>query len=211
MDWSWIGAVSLFAIAMSATPGPNNTMLTASGANYGLRRSVPHLSGVTMGVTAIMLAVAALGAQIPDDPHIRLVLQGAGAVYLFWLAWKIGSATPTIPNAETGQNPQGQARPQGQPLTFMQGALFQFVNPKLWAMVAGAVAAFGGAAQADHALAVALVLGLIFGFATFASTILWILIGVGVGRFLRDERALRIFNIGMAVLLVASMLPMLLG
>jgi threonine/homoserine/homoserine lactone efflux protein len=203
MDGAWIAAVSGFALAMAGTPGPNNTILTASGANYGFRRTLPHLFGVALGVAVIFLVVGAVGSALVSDPRVRGPLKWAGIAYLLWLAWRIASAEPT-PAGECSQDGAG-----GRPFTLMQGALFQLVNPKLWTMVVGAVATYGSAAGEEDPVVIAAVFGVIFGVASFAGTSVWTLIGVQVGRLLRSRQALRLFNWAMAALLVASLIPVI--
>lgn len=205
MDASWLLAVTGFAVAMAGTPGPNNALVAACGANHGFARTLPLMAGIALGVAAIMLAVAAVGSSIVRDPLVAGVIAWVGAAYLLWLAWRIATAAPT-------RAPAGEAQPPpGEPLGFVQGALLQLVNPKLWAMVAGAVAAYGGAADGRGALAIATAFAVVFGLATFASVAAWALIGVGVGRVLRTPRSLRTFNRAMAALLVASLAPIVLG
>lgn len=203
MDLRWIAAVSGFALAMAATPGPNNTMVTASGANYGFRRTLPVISGVAIGVAIIILVVAAVGAPLVTDPRVRAVLKWTWVVYLLWLAWQIGGARPMMTSAGDAKGSEGK------PLTWMQGALFQLVNPKLWVMVAGAVVTYGSAAGSESPLAIAVAFGIIFGIATFASTAAWTLIGVGTRRFISTEQTMRVFNRTMAVLLVVSLTPVM--
>jgi threonine/homoserine/homoserine lactone efflux protein len=203
MDFGWIATVSGFALVMAGTPGPNNTLLTASGANYGFRRTLPHLVGVALGVAVIFLAVGAVGSAVVSDPRLSESLKWVGLAYMLWLAWKIGSARPTTAAASADQ------RSASKPLTLMQGALFQLVNPKLWAMVAGAVTAYGSAAADENPLRIAVAFALIFGIATFAGTAVWALMGVQVGRLIRRERAVRLFNWTMAAALVASVIPVL--
>jgi len=204
MDWGWMAAVSGFALAMAGTPGPNNTIATACGANYGLRRTLPLIAGMALGVAAIILLVAAFGTPLVADPRVRAAVKWAGLVYLLWLAWRIGTAGPVV-KLGNGADPDLAGRPLGP----LQGALFQLVNPKLWAMVAGAVATFGGAASTASPAAIALTFAVIFGTATFASTAAWTLVGVLAGRILATERSLRRFNLAMAGLLVLSLLPVL--
>lgn len=196
-----MAGVSGFALAMAGTPGPNNMMLTASGANYGFRRSLPHICGVALGVAVIILVVGAAGSPLMRDPRIHDVLKWAGILYLLWLAWKIAVARPTVANATEGE------KDGGKPFTALQGGLFQLINPKLWAMVAGAVAAYGGVGESP--VAIAAVFGVIFGSATLVSAALWTMVGVGAGRFIRTEPAMRWFNGSMAALLAASLIPVL--
>lgn len=197
MDWAWILAATGFAFAMAGTPGPNNTMVTASGANHGFRRTLPVAVGMGAGVAAIIFAVAAAGGAIVSEPRVHLVLKWAGVAYLLWLAWRIATAP-------VGMAGEGNRR---RPFTFVEGALLQFVNPKLWVMVAGAVVTYGGGAPQDFAVPAAF--AGIFGGATLVSTLAWAGIGVGAGRFLADARSLRVFNRVMALLLVLSLLPVL--
>lgn len=203
MDLGWLVAVSGFALAMAGTPGPNNTLVTASGANYGFRRTLPLMSGMALGVAIIIMAVGALGSSLVADPWVRAILKWVGLAYLLWLAWRIGSAQPMTAGAGDEKECNGQT------LTLMQGALFQLVNPKLWIMVAGAVVTYGGAAANESAFAIAAVFAVIFGTATLASTAAWTLIGVGAGHFIRTERTMRVFNWTMAALLVFSLIPVL--
>jgi threonine/homoserine/homoserine lactone efflux protein len=203
MDLNWLVAMSGFAVAMTATPGPNNTMVAASGANNGFRKTLPLMSGVAIGVGVIIMVVAAVGSPIVQDPRIHVILKWAGLTYLAWLAWKIASARPSTPTAES------DGATQGRPFTFKQGGLLQLVNPKLWVTAAGAVVAYGSAATASTSITIALLFALIFGIATFASTAMWTLVGVGIGRIARTTRAMRIFNYLMAGLLVASLIPVM--
>jgi len=209
MDASWLLAVAGFAVAMAGTPGPNNALVTASGANHGFRRTLPLMAGIALGVAGIMLVVAAAGASIVRDPRVAGVLTWVGVAYLLWLAWRIATAEPTL--GGEGEAGAGAGAARAKPLVCLQGALFQLVNPKLWAMVAGAVAAYGGAVEGRGALAIAAAFGIVFGLATFASVAAWTLVGVGVGRLVRTRRGMRVFNGLMAALLVASLAPIVLG
>jgi threonine/homoserine/homoserine lactone efflux protein len=185
MDVTWFAGVTGFAFAMSATPGPNNTIVAASGASFGVARSLPLVAGIGVGVAVIMLVVAAFGTSLVAAPRIGGALKWIGVLYLLWLAWKIATAR----RADTGT--AGPAK--STPLSFIQGTTFQIVNPKLWVMVSGAVFAF------------------IFGSMAFVSTMGWAALGAYVGRFLASSRSLRIFNGVMAALLVASLIPIISG
>jgi threonine/homoserine/homoserine lactone efflux protein len=204
MNGAWLAGVSGFALAMAATPGPNNTMVAASGANHGFRRTLPLICGVALGVAVIILAVEAAGSAFLADPHIRLFLKSTGLVYLLWLAWRIGRA----PVGRAGEKRGGS---EARPLGWMQGVVLQFINPKLWAMVAGAVAAYGGAAEHEEPLGLAAAFALIFGAATFVSTVVWTLLGARAARFIKTERAMLLFNRTMACLLLIFLLPVLAG
>lgn len=203
MDFAWLAGVTGFAFAMSATPGPNNTMVAASGASYGVARSLPLMAGIGMGVAGIMLVVAAFGASLVADPRIGAALKWIGIAYLLWLAWKIAMAEPSAPDAASAAG--------SKPLSFIQGALFQIVNPKLWVMVSGAVVTYGQAASGMTGYTLAVLFAFIFGFMTFISTVAWTALGASVARFLTSRRSVRIFNGVMAALLVASLIPVILG
>ncbi|MBY6315795.1 LysE family translocator [Alcaligenes faecalis] len=199
MDFPWLAGVVGFAFAMSATPGPNNTIVAASGAAYGIARSMPLMTGIGLGVAGIMLVVAAFGASLVSDPRVGSLLKWIGIAYLLWLAWKIAMAEPVPQNAVevTGSKP----------LSFIQGMLFQIVNPKLWVMVSGAVVTYGQAARGITGYTVAVLFACIFGFMTFISTVGWSALGASVGRLLTSRRSVRCFNVSMAILLVASLVP----
>ena len=205
---AWLASATAFAVSMSATPGPNNAMVTASGATWGFRRTLPHMLGISVGFPAMLVAVAlGAGEVLRARPWLHEALRWAGAAYLLWLAWKIGAAVPEPP----GQEAHGPSETNGsQPLSFAQAALFQWVNPKAWVIALGAVAAYTTASGSGLA-AQAAVLALIFLLVTLPTVALWTLVGVGAARVLRTRRALRAFNLAMAALLVLSLAPMVLG
>jgi len=184
-----------FAFVTSITPGPNNLMLMASGANFGLRRTVPHMLGISIGFI-FMVAMVGFGlAQVFEVyPLAHTLLKGISVVYLLWLAWKIANAAPPERSAEAGS-----------PLTFMQAAAFQWVNPKAWAMALSAVTVYAPAQTMGATLLVAVV----FGAVNLPSVTIWAVIGVQVQRILTNPARLRAFNIIMALLLVASLILVL--
>ncbi len=190
-------AMVLFAFVMAFTPGPNNIMLTASGANFGLARSTPHMVGVVIGYAVLLCATSGgLGALIVAFPAIQIALKVIGTAYLLWLAWKVANAGKTSEG-------DGEARP----LTFLQAAAFQWVNPK------GMIIALGAAAlylRPEHATGDFAVMLAVFSVATLLSTLTWAAFGVALRSVLRNERRAHIFNVAMALLLVASIVPMVL-
>lgn len=191
-----IVAFSLFALVSSGTPGPNNTMLMASGANFGLRASVPHMLGVSLGFGVMVLGVGlGLGGLFAAYPQLHTILAVAGAVYLLWLAWKLATAK----GVGTGQG-------GGKPQTFAQAAAFQWVNPKAWAMALGAVTTY---APQENYVANIVVISAIFTAVNLPCVAVWTGFGVGLRRFLDKPAVLRAFNIGMAALLVLSLAPAL--
>jgi threonine/homoserine/homoserine lactone efflux protein len=192
MDLAWLASATGFALAMSATPGPNNAMVAASAVNFGLRRSLPHVLGVSLGFPAMLLLVAlGVGEMLAASPGLQAALRWVGAAWMLWLAWGIATAAPSGPGAA----------PRGRPLTLWQAALFQWVNPKAWVIAGAAILAYGSS----------LVLALLFAVAALLSLLGWAAIGLGAARLLRRPEALRWFNRAMAALLVLSLVPMLLG
>lgn len=199
MDFSWFFSALAFAVAMGATPGPNNTMLAASGANYGFRRTLPHFIGVSLGFPAMFLVVAFLGKSLLADPIVHGIMKWLGVAYLLWLALAIARAKPKTDTA-TGATTR--------PLSFFQAALFQWINPKAWIIVAGAIATY--TLPGRNSVTASLVLASILLAVTLMTCAGWTLIGVGVSRVLTAPRSLRIFNLTMAALLVASLIPIVL-
>lgn len=186
----------LFVFVGSFTPGPNNAMLMASGVNYGFRRTVPHIAGVTIGYAIMFAAVAlGLGRIFTFEPRLYLALKIAGSLYLLWLAWRI---------AHAGAPSDGHDAPP--PLTFLQAAAFQWVNPKGVMLALAAAANFLDPAAPVAGLPILLSLKIVMSIAS-AST--WALFGLGVRRYLSDPRHLTVFNRVMALALVASLWPMI--
>lgn len=182
-----------FAFATSATPGPNNMMLLASGANFGLRRSLPHMLGISLG-HAFMVLIMGLGLAtlLHQWPQVMLGLKIAAIAYVLWLAWKIAHAS--APSA-------GQAG--AKPFTFWQAAAFQWVNPKAVAMAITAASVYAGSGS----LAAVFTVALVFAAVNLPSVALWCAMGEGLRRTLQNPARLRVFNWAMAGLLVLSMLP----
>lgn len=186
-------ALVTFAFVTSVTPGPNNVMLLASGVNFGFRRTVPHMAGVALGhaLMVFLVGIGLMGAFI-GYPPLQLALKIVSSLYMLWLAWKIATAVP----------PSG-ARAEGRPLTFLQAAAFQWVNPKAWIMSLAAVAIY---APDQKFVAVAWV-ALGFLSVGWLTTVIWTSVGVSLRRLLAHPSWLRAFNYTMAVLLLASLYP----
>lgn len=186
-----------FAVVTLFTPGPNNLMLMTSGVNFGFRRTLPHLLGVALGFPLMMAAVGAGLAQVFGlVPALHLILKATAVAFMLWLAWKIATEAPP--------ERQGEA-PAGRPLRFGQAAGFQWVNPKAWAMAVTATSAYlpaPGVAGVAVTVGVFLTLGL-------CSAATWVMAGKTVARALREPRHLRVFNVVMAGLLLASLVPLL--
>ncbi len=186
-----------FALTSSVTPGPNNVMVTASGANYGFRRTLPHMTGITVGFTVMVLAIGfGLGALFDRYPLVHEIMRWVGAIYILYLAWKIATARDV-----------GEGAASGRPLTVLQAALFQWINPKGWVMAVGAVSTY--TTVGGDALVEIPVIAAVFGAICFPSVALWAGFGVGLRQWLHSPRALAIFNVSMAALLAASLAPLL--
>ena len=188
-------ALALFAFVTSVTPGPNNLMLMASGANFGFRRTVPHMLGVGLGfVLMTFLVGVGLAGLFQTYPLAVTVLEGVSVVYMLWLAWKIAHAAAPR-DRQAG----------GTPMTFLQAAAFQWVNPKAWAMALTAVTVHAP----DRSLWAVALVAVIFGAINLPSVSLWTLIGQQLRRVLTNARRLTLFNWTMAGLLVLSLAPVL--
>ena len=190
-------AMAVFAVASSWPPGPNNIMLTASGVNFGFARSLPHIAGVVIGYGIVLLAAGSgLGLFFKTYPGAQLALKIVGAAYMLWLAWKVANERPAkADNVE-----------RAEPLTFLQAAAFQWVNPK------GVVTALSAAAIFVQPSSVASDLSLmipVFLAATCFSVLFWTGFGSLLSAALQNPRHARIFNVTMALLIVASIAPML--
>lgn len=192
MDTAWLASATGFALAMVATPGPNNAMVAASAANFGLWRSLPHVFGISLGFPAMLILIAlGLAEVLAASPLLQAVLRWVGTAWMLWLAWKIGTAEPAL----------GDAPGRGRPMSFVQAALFQWVNPKAWLIAGGAIITFGQP----------WIMALIFAVITVFCLLGWAALGLGTARLLRTPEALRWFNRVMAVLLVLSLVPVVLG
>ncbi|WP_373990937.1 LysE family translocator [Duganella sp. BuS-21] len=186
-----------FAAISSITPGPNNTMILASGLNYGFVRSLPHLFGITCGFTFMIFATGlGLHTVFEQVPMLQTILKYGGAIYLLWLAWKLAHAAPM----------SGEQTSLSKPMGFWSAAAFQWINPKAWVMSLSALTTYlpEGFKVADVAL-LAGVFGLIGIFCVGS----WAMFGVAMRRLLQDPRSVRIFNVAMALALVATLYPML--
>ena len=190
-------ALALFGFITAFTPGPNNTLLMAQGINFGFRRTLPLIMGVAIGFP-IMIGCVGLGLGKIFDiyPVLYTIMKYAGAVYMLWLAWKIANSKPTG---------DGEAV-VGQPMSFIQAAAFQWINPKAWIMSVTALSAYTVAAH--YYAGVAFVVGT-FVFMGVASASTWAMFGVGLRHVMNDPRYFRIINLALALMLVASLVPML--
>jgi threonine/homoserine/homoserine lactone efflux protein len=188
-------ALVLFSTVMAFTPGPNNIMLAASGVNFGFARTLPHMAGITLGFFALLAACGAgLGLVFAAVPDLQLVLKIAGAAYMLFLAFKVATAHLSDDGAKPAR-----------PFTFLQAAAFQWINPKALIACLSAIALYvrPGHERSDFPVMLAVLMA-----ATVLSTSTWAGFGVGLRRLLREPQHARIFNLAMALLLVASIVPM---
>lgn len=189
-------ALAGFSVASSVTPGPNNLMLLASGVNFGFRRTLPHMLGIGGGFAFLLLCVGfGLGAVLQQSPALHLAIKVAGVAYLLYLAWKIATSGPI-------EDREGKAAP----MTFLQAAAFQWVNPKAWFMAVTAMSVY--TVPTNYVLSVVLIAA-VFAAINVPCVSLWAGMGVALRKLLSDPRTLRWFNIIMALLLAASLWPML--
>jgi threonine/homoserine/homoserine lactone efflux protein len=188
-------AFVVFATVMFFTPGPNNIMVLSSGLTYGFRRTVPHIAGIAIGF-AFMVGAVGLGFEsiFLAYPVLQTILKYAGAAYLIYLAAVIAMSEPVTPGQDS----------RGGPMTFWGAAMFQWVNVKGWVMVIGTITAYAGIARFPWNIVIQVVLSLLLG---VMSTSTWTLSGSSLRPLMTSPRAVRAFNIAMAVLLLASLYP----
>lgn len=195
MTYDILAALTLFAFVSSITPGPNNLMLMASGANFGFARSIPHMLGIGIGFVVMVVLVGLGLLQLFDLlPALHTVLKVASVGYLVWLAWKIANAGAPQKGSDSGT-----------PMSFVQAALFQWVNPKAWTMALTAITLYAP----DRSLWAVLSVAAVFGAINLPCVSSWTVLGQQMRRLLTSPRRLAVFNWTMAALLVASLYPVL--
>ncbi|MDU8913961.1 LysE family translocator [Aestuariicoccus sp. MJ-SS9] len=204
---SALAALATFAVIASVTPGPNNFMVMASSAAFGWRRTVPHIAGITGGF-AIMISsvVLGLGVMLDAYPQVLTVVRIAGAAWLFWLAWQLGRSA-FAPAAENAADPE--AKDGSRPLSMIEAALFQWVNPKSWTMALGASAAYSGVAS-DPMMRAA-VMALTFVLVAPLCLSLWALAGRGLSALTTQGSSARWMSLLMAALVAFSAASVLIG
>ena len=189
-----LGPLVLFAAAVTLTPGPNVVLVTASAANFGFRRTIPQMIGITFGFGSMVLAVGlGLAGVVHAEPRLHALLKYAGAAYLLYLAWRIARADAASASA--------RARPIG----FLEATLFTWMNPKAWVSALGAAAAY--TTVGGNVLWETSVITGVLAAACLISVAIWAGFGAVMGRFLSHPRARLAFNWSMAGLLVLSLIP----
>jgi threonine/homoserine/homoserine lactone efflux protein len=195
MSHSLLIAFVIFATVMFFTPGPNNIMLLSSGLTYGFRRTLPHVAGITLGFAFMIGAVGlGLGTIFITYPVLQTILKYAGVAYLIYLAAAIAMSGPVSPDQDNRRGP----------MTFWGAAMFQWINVKGWVMVIGTITAYAGIASFPWNITIQVMLSLLLGALSCSA---WALCGSALRPILTSPRAVRAFNIVMAVLLLASLYP----
>jgi len=196
MNIELLTALVLFSFVSSITPGPNNIMLMNSGANYGFKQTLPHMLGVGLGFT-LMVTLVGLGIMqvFEQFPLSYQILKVLSIIYLLYLAYKIAASSSAINNNSD----------QAKPFTFLQAAMFQWVNPKAWTMALTAISVYATSTDFYAVVFVAIVFGLV----NFPCISLWVFMGQKLQRVLSQKKHLVRFNITMALLLVLSVVPAL--
>ena len=188
-------ALAAFALVTSITPGPNNLMLLASGANFGFVRTIPHMFGIAVGFASLLLGVGlGLGALLTAWPTLGLLLKIAGGAYLLYLAWKIASNRSV-----------GDAAKKSKPMTLFQAAAFQWVNPKAWMMALTAMVLYS---RPDSPILSVAIVAAVFVIVNLPSVSVWAGFGTVLQRVLSNPIRLKWFNISMGVLLALTLIPM---
>ncbi len=184
-----------FVIVGTATPGPNNLMVLISGANWGLRPTIPHILGIAAGFPVMIVAVGlGLGLAFQAFPTLHDLLKYLAFAYLCWLAWKIAMAGRSEAKGRSGR-----------PMSFLEAAAFQWVTPKAWAIVLAGVALY--TTETGNKAVEITVIAALFGLVCIPNGIVWALFGSTISRLLDDDSWRRRFNIAMAILLVISTVP----
>lgn len=201
MDMSFFLALAMFAFVTSVTPGPNNIMLLASGAQFGFRRTLPHMLGIVLGVATLLLStLLGLGTLFTLYPPLYTVLKWVGCAYLLWLAWKIASA----PVGDLDDQQTKTKAVASSPMRWWQALLFQYVNPKAWMMAIGCVSTFSIAG--DLYAQSGLWMIILFAVVGFPAIAIWAWAGVSIRRWLTDQKRQRMFNLFMGVATAATLL-----
>ena len=197
MSTDTLAALLLYAFVTSITPGPNNLMLLASGVNFGFARTIPHALGIGFGFLSLLFAVGfGLGAVLTAVPALHVVLKIAGSSYLLYLAWRIAMSRTMASDKPAN----------ARPITFLEAAAFQWVNPKAWVMAVTAMAVY---TNPDAPFLSVVIIAVAFATVNVPSVSTWAGFGVALRGFLADPVRLKWFNIAMGVLLAATLVPML--
>ena len=197
MELSLLFAISIFAFVMSVTPGPNNIMLLASGAQFGYQRTLPHIVGILMGIASLLaLVLLGFGVLFERYPALYDVLKIIGGVYLFWLAWKVATASTDPISLDAKGN-------KTKPMSLLNALLFQFANPKAWAMTIGSVSSF--AIAGEHYIESGLWIMVCFAITGFIAISLWAYLGENIAKWLTTVKRKKRFNYTMGLMTAGTL------
>ncbi len=192
-------SIATFTLSTSISPGPNNIMLLSSGLTFGYRRTIPHMAGVFLGFPLMVLIVGlGMGALFEKFPLVLTVLKFIGIIYLFWMAYKIANNSSSYDVEENNES---------KPFSFMQAAMFQWVNPKAWIMAITSISIF--VTSNENGLFQIIIISLIYFLSGCVSCNTWAFGGTVLKKFIKSEKSVQRLNIAMAILLIASVLPII--
>ncbi|WP_159653267.1 LysE family translocator [Vibrio atypicus] len=195
MDYLFV--VVLFAVSSSVTPGPNNIMVMTSGLNFGVKKSLPLLTGICVGFTVMLLLVGLGFSQLFElFPSLHFIIKCVGVLYLLYLAYLIAKSAGAV-----------ESNAQNKPFSFMKGALFQWVNAKAWVVATGAIAAF--TTVGTDFLSQNVMIALTFFVVSFPCVGVWLVFGALLKNALNSAKSRAVFNFTMSGLLVVSVIPVI--
>ena len=197
MDTTLWGTI-LFVSIVSMTPGPNNLLLAASGANFGFFKTLPHMCGVIVGFALMVVASGfGLGVIMNEFPQVILPLKIMSVSFLLYLSWRIATGGAHVVEGKS------------QPLTFLPAVLFQTINPK---GISFLVSIMGAQVSDTEPLLPQLIpLFILLPAFTVLSAVTWTIFGTAIGRLMQSQGAFKVFNLVMASLLVACVIPIASG
>ncbi len=194
-----LSSIVVFTLTSSVTPGPNNIIILSSGLTFGYKKTIPHILGVVLGYPFMLILLGlGIGVVLEKFPIVLNILRYVGIAYLFWMAYKIVSNTSSYEVTENSNK---------KPFSFLQSALFQWVNPKAWIMGLTVISLF--VTSSENSLIQILTIALIYALSIVIGTSLWAIGGVFLKRFLKDAKSVRFFNIILAVFLIVSVVPVM--
>jgi threonine/homoserine/homoserine lactone efflux protein len=180
--------LTIFAISSCATPGPNTILLATCGANFGFKSTLPYSAGVILGrIILQIMVICFLGVFFVHYPYFQQILKVIGSLYLFYLSYKLLTSKALSSNLN-----------RDSPLSFINGLLFQFINPKVWTNTTTAVSSFTYGLKDFYLHATLIVF--VFAIISLLANSMWALCGVQIRRFIRSPKSLFIFNVSMALL-----------
>jgi len=185
-----------FTMATVMTPGPNNIMMLSSGLTFGYKKTIPHMMGVAIGFPLMVIAVGlGIGVIFQSFPIVYQVLKYLGISYLLWMAYKIAKSNDSYENKNQITKP----------FTFIQAALFQWLNPKAWIMAITSTSSF--IVSNENVYIQVLIISFIYFLSGIISTNTWTLGGVFLNKFIKNKKSVKIFNTTMAIFIVLSVIP----